>query len=299
MIYKIILFFLSMGLGLAQAEKGILITAHGTSHGDHLLENKCIPHHWGPWEQSVLDAVEQVKKGVNFPIEVAFGMWETQCIDLSIEKIETQLSSKGLNLDNLIVVPLFLSDFSVVINAQKYIFRMIDRNPLPFELHQARYQGAVTFQKAINYNDLVSKILVERSKALVAEAARQGEKDVTKLELNIVMHGPVEQTENQRWYEMGHRYGADLAAIPFAEIHVISLQDDADRPLRDRNTEILRHEISGAKSRGHKALVLPLLVAPTGIAKGILERLTGLDYIWRGETLLPHPLMVDFLKSRL
>lgn len=281
------------------ADKAVLITAHGTTHSNHINNSACTPHHFNPWEKNVIQAIDQIKKDLTIPIEVAFGMWETQCIDEAISKINSQLNSQGKSLAELSVIPLFISDFSIVLHAQKYIFKVINKNPFQKNLKQIEFNGKIHFQSAINYNSIISQILFKRAENLILLANKRGITETNRLELNLIMHGPEDSSNNHRWLEMGHRYASDLASLGFAEIHVHSLQDDATDPIRNRNSEILRSEIIGAKTRNHFALILPLLVAPTGIEKGIIERIKDLDYFWLGETLLPDSLMYDYLKSKI
>jgi hypothetical protein len=63
------------------------------------------------------------------------------------------------------------------------------------------------------------------------------------------MHGPVGEADNHRWLANAQLYAADLASFGFADIHVISLRDDAEDPVWTRAKEKFRHLISGTNSR--------------------------------------------------
>ena len=114
------------------------------------------------------------------------------------------------------------------------------------------------------------------------------------------MHGPVLPWANKKWMKMGNAYLKDMMTeFDFHRGHVVSLQDDAPKPLRNYRTKLLRSFVQKATANKRRALILPLLLSHGGIEAGILERLKGLDYTWLGETLLPDDRLNRFLKQRI
>ncbi len=291
-------------LNVAFAKQGVLVTAHGGAHhggghhgGGNL--NGCQSDHVAPWDRNVIEAVAKANETLQLDVEIAFGMWDTQCIANAITRLDEKMANRGEQLTELVVLPLFLSDHSTVIRAQKYILKQSEINPLPMELDQVEFSGRIEFLSAMNFDEIISQIVKKRAGELVDQGKSLGTETAAKMELTLVMHGPVSFKDNHRWLEMGHRYASDLTDLGFAEIHVVSLQDDAESPVRDRASQILRENVSGAVQRGHLSLVLPLLISTNGIEKGIVERLANLNYVWQGKTLLPDEIFSQFIIHRL
>lgn len=296
-----------------RAETGILVLAHGSMKSSNRDSRQSEPaRHHEPstvcddsspteWEQAVLNAVQKVSPHVDLPIEVAFGMWETPCFQNGVNR----LRDRSGNLDGIVVLPLFISSYSSVIEMQKYIFKIREDAPLRIPVERISFDGKITYLPAIDYDATISKILMNRANTLITHANKAHPSefglnpDPSRFELNLVMHGPNDERDNHFWLAMGHRYAADLASLGFAEVHVLSLRDDADEPIRRRGTELLKQDVEGASARGRVALVLPLLLAPGGIEAGIEKRLEGLSYVWKGEAILPDPLLSDYLNRKI
>lgn len=286
------------------AQTGILVLAHGSmqsgmgghgGHGGHAMV--CDNSSPTQWEKTVLEAVGEIGPSHPVPIEVAFGMWNTMCFQAGVER----LLKKSEDMDHLVVLPLFISSYSVVIEMQKFIFKVRSDKLIPIPtVKQIKFDGTIEYLSAIDYDEVIADILLTRARTLISLAGERGKSMEPKmLELNLVMHGPNGEQDNHYWLAMGHRYAADLASLKFAEIHVLSLRDDADEPVWDRAKQLLREAVEGAASRNHAALVLPLLLAPGGIEDDLLERLEGLDYVWSGEAILPDSHLGTYLNKKI
>lgn len=284
------------------AETGILFIAHGTmNHGSgHGLSSGCTPHHPSEWEGYVLSSINEMKNELPHKAEVAFGMWESHCFDEAISRLESRLAAVGKTLDHLVVFPLFISSHSEVIEMQKFIFRKRPDMVLPIPyVRQTRFQGQITYMKALDYDPHVSLILANRFHHLVHLAKDQGV-SMKNMELVLVMHGPVDDRANIKWMEMGESYNKDIMYLfPVKKSHVLSLRDDAPAETRDRMTAELRGIISNADKNGRVALILPLLISRGGIDAGIIHRLRGLSYIWSGDAILPDSKLKDVIMNRL
>ncbi len=306
---KIGIYVFSLILGFApylgaNESTGVLILAHGTSchegddhHGGksaNTPQDHC-ENHLPEWERYVVEAVSQFKDLSRVPVELAFGMWEAESFQAGIDRLQERTPS----IENIVILPLFISPHSEVIEMQEYMFGLREKRSLPIPVKKIQTKAKIRYLEAMGYDSIISQILTDRAKALLEKSGEEA----SETELLIVMHGPVADNNNYRWMSDGYRYAADLASLGFAEIHPLSLRDDSaragDEMTWQRAKEILRETVKGAQVRDRKALVLPLLVSRGGIEEGIHERLEGLDYIWTGETLLPDPRMVDYLKLRL
>lgn len=299
---KIILLFASLLSFNIFAETGILFIAHGTmgGHGGGHQHMSCTSENPAKWESYVLNTINGMKKDIPLQFEVTFGMWESHCFDQSIAKLDHKLMAQGKTLDHLIVFPLFISSFSSVTEMQKYIFKKRADRVLEIPgVHQTQFEGKITYMNAFDYEPHISMILANRLHHLVHMAKEQGYSS-DKMEVVLVMHGPVEDEANQEWMKMGEKYNRDITYLfPVTKSHVISLRDDADQTVKDEATKKLRNIVSQAKNEGKIALILPLLIARGGIDAGIVKRLNGLSYIWSGESLFPDPKLKDAILHKL
>lgn len=308
---KFIFGFIFLIVNLTQtsfSETGILFIAHGTmNHSDggghnHLNKEAMACHDTShkPWEQYVLSTLNSIKGELPYKIEVAFGMWESHCYDEAILRLNSQMQSEGKVLDHILVFPLFISSASSVIEMQRFIFKQRPDRVLNIpSVHQTYFKGKITYMNAIDYNPVVSQILISRIERLKEIAMKNGESEVGA-ELVLVMHGPVEDDANLEWLKMGALYNQDIKGnIPSGITHVVSLRDDAPVEVRSAATRELRNIVSKAKEKGGIALILPLLIAKGGIEAGILKRLQGLEYIWTGETIFPDTRLKDMILARV
>lgn len=291
---------------LTYGESGILFLAHGSVMGgmpmvDHAKSKKmsCDNTMVRPWEKAVLDVVDSIQAKLPHSSEVAFGMWSSMCFNAGVERLEAKLSAQGKILDHLIVLPLFISSHSAVIEMQKYIFKKRDDRLIPIpSVTRINFDGKISYLPAIDYNPQISMILASRFHDLIHKAKEEGLKK-NQMELVLVMHGPVGDEDNKKWVDMGEKYIKDVMYLfPVAKAHVVSLRDDAAPEVRELGTAKLRGILTSATANGRKTLVLPLLLSKGGIEQGILDRMEGLEYVWNGEMLLPDTKLRDFLLNR-
>ncbi len=269
---KLFLFSLTLLTQVALADEGVLFLAHGSIHGgghDHSVgvadPHTCGYHHSPVWEQSVLDLIEAVRIESKKHLEVAFGMWSTDCFNLGIERLRKQMADAGKTLDSLRVTPLYLSSYSPVIEMQKYIFGKRPDLPLPIPVSRITFAGPIHYTSAIDYNPHLSMIMANRLQHLIDLASEQNYAR-TQMDVIFVMHGPISDEDNTHWQEMAQKYVRDLKYLfPLGQFHIVSLRDDADQHTRDEATKILRHFVTDARDRGGVALVLPFLLSKGGI----------------------------------
>ncbi|MDD4975176.1 MAG: hypothetical protein PHY93_12535 [Bacteriovorax sp.] len=284
------------------AETGILFIAHGTmggGHGDH-HQMSCSNEHPSKWESYILSTLAGMKNEIPKNFEVSFGMWESQCFDESIHRLETKLANQGSKLDHLVIFPLFISSYSSVIEMQKYIFKKRSDRVLDIpNVRKTYFEGKITYMPAFDYDPHISMILTNRFEQLI-NMAQEKDFSVNKMELVLVMHGPVEDDANLEWIKMGERYNKDITSVyPVAKSHIISLRDDADQEVKDQMTKEFRKIVSNANEEGKIALILPLLISKNGIDASIIERLNELEYIWSGESIFPDEKLKDAILHKL
>lgn len=281
------------------AKSGVLIVAHGSMENEHghKMQGMCHTANPSQWEKSVLDAVAQVKNQLNMETEVAFGMWDTDCFNAGIDRLNSKLAGE---LDHLYVLPLFISSYSAVIEMQKFMFGIRADRAIPIPtVQKVNFAKKITYLPAIDYNPQISFILSNRVHSLIHDAGELGF-NRNQMEVVLLMHGPVSDEDNLKWIEMGNSYVKDVSYIfPTSKYHIVSLRDDASAPVRDEATKELRQIVSNATSNGKVTLILPLLLSSGGIDQGITQRLEGLTYVWRNEMLLPDLKLEDYIVGRI
>lgn len=258
---------------------GILLLAHGGKR---------------KWNEQVLELAAHVDK--RYPTEVAFGMANRS----SMEEAITRLIDRGVT--EIVAVPLFISSYSSVMRVTEYLLGM--RRAIPHRAsgtgHHQQSQGGngsltpialpvpTCMSRALDAHPLVAEILLDRARTL----SRNPRREVVIL----VAHGPVADEDNAKW--LAHmRKLADSMRIqrPFKRIEVITLRDDAPRPIRDRATAQLRTMVRNARAEGYRVLIVPLLISFGGIEQGIKQRLKGLDYVMSEEGLLPDVRLAEWV----
>lgn len=264
---------------------GVLVLAHGVSghsdehgggHGGHH------PPREGTWEKTVRALVAEASIRGSFPVELAFGMWDRDSFQAGVDRLVARGATE------LRVVPLFISSYSMVIRAQHYLFGLREENPLWFDPGRISIPSViakVTFSPALNDSPELSEALGRRARELTENPALE--------ELVLVAHGPVSDEDDELWLGDLRVHASRIGTGHL--VHVITLRDDAPKEVRDEMTRRLREIVTGISSRGRTALVLPVLLAPGGIEAGLLERLKGLSYRYRGRMLAPDPSLVNWI----
>lgn len=312
----IVLAFAFLSLSNAYAKDAVLILAHGSmlghggghhlaaghDHGDgpggghgggHEDHSMCSPRHWNDWEHNVLGAVNEAAEQVETPVMVSFGMWETECFQKTVDHLVMMAGGK---VDTLYVLPLFISSHSIVIEAQRYVFRQsYQALPSGWVLTKINFNGKIKYLDAIDYHPVISEVLADRARTLLTQAPSGRGNEIV-----LVMHGPMGPSANRKWIDMGEKYAADLKkSLGLPSIQVMSLQDDAFTPIRNANSRAFRKMVEGIRQRGNNAIILPLLLSEDGIQKSVVERLQGLEYVWTGEALLPDARLSDYVLERI
>jgi len=269
------------------AKTGILVLAHGVSshHGGHH------PQGDDPWELTVRETVRTAKSRIPYPVELAFGMWSQKNFQTGVDALVAQ------GICRLVIVPFFVSSHSVVINTQRYQFHLTEENPLPFDPGRIRIPGSVRetkFQSALDDHVLLSEVLRDRLRGL----STTPEND----EAIFVAHGPVSEEDDRLWLKdlavHARRICDSQGMAASCNIHPFTLQDDALPPIRHWKTLMLRQLVGEITARGHNPVIVPVLLAPGGIEKGLIERLQGLTYRYNGRMLAPDPRLADWLVER-
>lgn len=298
----IVCVLISMGDAFAQ-KKGVLIMAHGGSE---------------EWNEYVKEAARPLAE--TYIVEFAWGMANPVTLQQGVNALE----EKGVT--DIVAVPLFISSYSPIIRQTEYLFGKRDSladRPMPLMHHSEHYvkmfdvevdssqfmhgmlfptelpqlskKSKIEITEALDANSVVAEILRQRMMALSENSANET--------VVMVAHGPNSEDDNAKWVQTMEnliqkiqQQQKEAGEEPFKQIFGTTVRDDASEAIFNMAKENLRTLVRQSALNGD-VIVVPLFLSSGGREQAVAERLEGLDFKWSGETLLPHPLLTEFLKS--
>lgn len=277
-------------------QTGILLLAHG---GD------------AEWNARVLDVARRVDRSQ--PIEVAFGMATRANIQAAVDR----LTSRGVT--EIVAVPLFVSSWSSVITSTEFLLglrpdappalatyaKMAHPDPIVSSATSS-HQGHEGSAAGLGATPVSSKVPITRitpalnAHPLVAEILTTRARSISRVPREeaviLVAHGPVADDENRQWLADMRTLADGVARqTPFASIDVVTLRDDAPKPVRDAATAELRALVSARTAEGRRLLIVPLLLSFGGIERGIATRLEGMTYVMPSAALIPDDRVAEWV----
>ena len=261
---------------------GILLLAHG---GDP------------SWDAEV--RALRAKVDAKVPTEVALGMADPGTLQAGLDAL------KARGVTEVAAVPLFVHSRSEVLDQTRYALGLADKpsevlrlgmermmkahagHAMPggahhhmFSLERVKTDLRVRLTPALDDDPLVSRILLERAKAL--------SKDPKTETVVLVAHGPVDDAALPAWNATLALHAARVASGGgFRAAFGAVLRDDASPEVRASSVGALRRLVAAGAKSG-RTIVVPVLIARGGIEGKLPKDLAGLDYAWDGATLMPH-----------
>jgi sirohydrochlorin ferrochelatase len=274
---------------------GVLILAHGSRDTT--------------WTNNVYEATRSISE--DYTVEVAFGMANPFSMQPAIDSLE----SKGI--EQIVVVPLFVSSYSPIIRQNEYLLGFRDSladAPMPpmrhemtdemmakmdhmehFELKPLKVNAEVKMTTPLDDHQLVAEILMDRIAAVSDDPSEET--------LLLVAHGPVSDQDNNNWLAAIDNLSSQIKEMQaeqggeaFYNIVSHTVRDDASKEVYDQAKEEFRTLVIEANKHG-EAIVIPLLLSKGGVERRYLTRLEGLEYTWGGEALLPHDNISRFIEE--
>ena len=291
------------------AEAGLLLLAHGGKP---------------EWNARVTELASRVDAAQ--PTEVAFGMATRANIQAAVDR----LAARGVR--RIVAVPLFVSSHSSVVTSTAYLLGLRAEAPADLAVfarmsHGPHGHGApsaaaspapsqhanaehashaapaaddgtrpvvspvpITMTAALDAHPVVAAIVADRAAALSQDPAHEA--------VVLVAHGPVPDDDNARWLAaMGVIAAAVKTARPYAAVDVLTLRDDAPKPIRDAATAHLREVVTTHTAAQRRVLVVPLLLSFGGIEQGLRTRLQGLTYTMSDRGLMPDDRLESWVRQ--
>lgn len=227
------------------------------------------------WNSNVEDVARML--AARYPTEVAFGMADPQSIQAAVRRLEAR------GVQDIVVVPLFVSSHSPIIGNSRYILRLqpgLARTTRLRHLDRVDSGAHFRFASAMDAHPLVSEILLDRAKALTRQAGRAT--------VVLIAHGPNDEEENRLWLRDMDAHARLLRQRGgFREVKVLTHRNDAPPDVKAAARETFRQEVASA-SRAGEVIVVPLLLSAGGIEAEVEGDLRGLSYRF-AQPLMPHP----------
>lgn len=303
--YTLVLLLFFHVSAVSSQDTGVLVLAHGGSE---------------EWNETVIEAAEPLKK--EHKVEVAFGMANYVTMYHGIKALEEQDVSK------IAVIQLFISSYSPIIRQNRYLLGKRDslpERPMPLMHHIDEYKEMMNIEEdsaehssgdhrfympenlqpitteaeialapPLDDHPVVAEILNKRIRELSTDPASE-----TVL---LVAHGPNAEDDNEKWIDTMERLSQKIQSAqeekgtPYKQIFSLTVRDDASEAVFEQAKAQLRTLVRQSAQNGD-VIVVPLFLSSGGREQAVAERLEGLDYKWSGKTLLPDPLITDFLQQ--
>lgn len=238
---------------------GVVVLAHGAGHY---------------YNKKILETVAPLREKI--PTEIAFGMADTGLLEEAISKLE----SRGIR--RIHVVRLYDTAASLK-EATEYVLGL--RKSPAGHGHgglsaRVRSSALLSTSGGLEDHPLISEVLLHR----VQEVSREPSKETVIL----LAHGARSDETNLLWLkkmEAQAQFIKERSKKPFKAIHVATLREDWPEK-REKAVEEIRKIIEEASKNGGRAIVISNRITGAGPYQKYLK---GLDYIFNGTGIAPHP----------
>jgi len=260
---------------------GTIVVAHGGS---------------AEWNGYVLEIAKQARTGG--PLEVAFLMGP----DAATHRFQDQVAKlERAGVSRLVVVPLLVSSHSGHYEQIRYLAGATDSldEMMHHHLHMAGIERPASklplqVTKALDDATELARILADRAKAQAKDASAQA--------LFLVGHGPNTAEEYADWMRNLRPVAAEVQRLTgFKDVRVDLVLDDAPALVRAEAVTRVRELIAmQALITGREVVVVPVLISRGRVSREkFMEDLKGLPVIYAGDPILPHPMVADWIATRV
>ncbi len=258
------------------SDYGVLLMAHGGSE---------------EWDQTIIDAVAPI--AAEMPVEIAFGMADAErmqtAVDALVERGDRRIG----------VVRLFVDGDSFLERTEKILglrpgappVAKRQAGPIPgMQMWLYRIESPARFavsREGLDEAPETSIVIRDRAAAL----STTPDSEV----LMLIAHGAGTEAQNAAIERQGRaRLVLAQHELGFADVVVRTLAEDWS-DLRAQSEAAIRDDIEQATAAGRTTLVVPLRVSGFGPYAEVLE---SIDYRADGIGLLPHPLVIDWIRRQ-
>ena len=250
---------------------GVLVVAHGST---------------AEWNANVEAAVTIIRQ--HTPSIAAYLMGKE---NRTPQAAYDELVAAGVQ--RIVIVPLLVSSYSSHYEQVRFLGHLRDDYPGSEWMQLTQLHGpaeVVGVTPALDAHPILAEILADRARALSRDPSQES--------LVIVAHGPNGAANADRWMSAIRQLGVQIRSlVPFKELDVRLLRDDAPKPVKDQALAELRHSVASRAESG-RVVVVPLLLGPGRVLDQVPDVLTGLEYLWDGRPVLPDSRIADWVLSQ-
>lgn len=243
---------------------GVLIISHGSQEKT--------------WVESVDDAISRLNLPEPLPVEAGF-----------LELVDGRLIQDGINrleaqgVTDLLVVPLFVSSGSTHVDEIEYAIGAKEAPERETDLEPFAVQARVHFGYPVDDDPDIAVMVWDKVQSL----SQQPEQET----ILLIGHGSIHDGFRQRW-EAGiaslARRVQDISGVVHTDYALLNPESVHDKAKY------------WSEERGSRVIVAPLFLSAGYFTRRVIpDRLEGLDYAYSGETLLPHPLLGQWLERQI
>ncbi|MDM5279911.1 CbiX/SirB N-terminal domain-containing protein [Paenibacillus silvae] len=243
---------------------GVLIISHGSQEKT--------------WVESVDDAISRLNLPEPLPVEAGF-----------LELVNGRLIQDGINrleaqgVTDLLVVPLFVSSGSTHVDEIEYAMGAKEAPERETDLEPFEVQARVHFGYPVDDDPDIAVMVWDKVQSL----SQQPEQET----ILLIGHGSIHDGFRQRW-EAGiaslARRVQDISGVAHTDYALLNPESVHDKAKY------------WSEERGSRVIVAPLFLSAGYFTRHVIpERLQGLEYAYSGETLLPHPLLGQWLERQI
>ena len=241
------LFLSPVGSTLAAAadeQLGVLVVAHGSTAA------------WNTNVEAVVTIIQQ-----HMPSKAAYLMGAK---NRTPQEAYDELVAAGVQ--RIVVVPLLVSSYSLHYEQVRFIGRLRDEYSGSERMELTPLHGpadVVGVTPALDVDPILAGILSDRARALSRDPSTES--------LVIVAHGPNGAADADRWMDVIRELGVQIQSlVPFKEVDVRLLRDDAPTPVKEQALAELRHSVANRAASG-RVVVVPLLLGPGRLVEALLH----------------------------
>lgn len=253
---------------------GVLVMAHGGKPG---------------WEHAVAGALAPLDR--EQPLEIAFGMADAASLQAAVERLEAR------GVERIGVVRLFVSGESWYQRTRQILDLEPGAPARPEHPHAGHHGGhSMAFWRldsdahfAVSHIGLMDapemgQVLAARAQALATTPEAE--------DVLVLAHGPADDDEDARWKAQLDQRADSVRALGFRRVRVETLREDWPRK-REAAEARVRAFVEQAGRDGGRAIVIPYRVQGFGPYAKVLA---GLDYVYDGRGLVPHPAVAEWVR---
>ena len=249
---------------------GVLVLAHGAGEvGDRTLAEKIEP------------------LGQIFPMAISFGMTMMQSshIQSSIDHLVAAGAKK------ILVMPAMTTTENSQLRQWHYVFGLRDEATYA-TIPRVKTDVEVIVAPPLEGHPLLGEVVLDYANELSEDPSNES--------VFLVAHGPTDNDDNEKvlvGLNILAKYILEDGA--FSEVKVISLQNDAPKPIRDANIKKLRSWTASANNEGKPVLIVTNLIFARGIQNQIREALEGYEYKFNAKAVSQHPNFAKWIEEAI